>query len=684
MSEREVLCNPLYYVEVMRHKYAETLVEWCCIELSHILDFSGTDGLGQILMGNVDIRQGKTIIRKFTRHKKKANFQPQLAIFGTALSEEGYCQARQLIDFLKDYVHVEGLFRIPGNSHRQQRLKDLLNQGRTVNLEESEFTPHDAACVLKSFLSELPEPLLTDKHYGAHLQAADLTYKMEILPHHTPEMLGRLRAMRTTSQVSALRYLFLMLQPCAYKLLRDVMELLHTVAQNEASNKMNASSLGILFAPHVLWPRFLTTNDLKDQTYINKLNYAVEFMISYFTSIFKVPEAMLKKCEVFVKNGGRMPEDEVEKVDHHRRAQSDDELECDRKLPIGRPEQATVSTHNTRNYTEEALAQLYIDVQSMPESAKKRKLMKQFVQSSYLPGTPTKVRDDAVQMTRSQDRSRKHHRRSRSAGDMIMRQLGTPFSSRKKRLAPNPPPQKILASSCSDPDKEFQDGLRHTMNDLNGAAGRSVNTQRSSMRRSQRSPKEMNIPTPAPRTTPGSHRATPTPMGSHRASQRPRHPPPSQPRPADINTGTTSSSRRPVLKPHSDNNITPTRKAPTAPPKKYSPYIPQPRSHSSPKDMDWNTATEKRVLAPPRSHSSPKEFVRGMATRQSQTRQTPIPAPRTSTPPVTGSKAPRKRRSDGTPVDSPMVVGDCHQGSAHRPVAKPRIADKRQTLQTAV
>lgn len=72
MSGREVLCNPLYYVEVMRHKYTETLTDWCCIELSHVLDFSGTDGLGQVLMGKVDTRQGKTIIRKFTRHKKKA------------------------------------------------------------------------------------------------------------------------------------------------------------------------------------------------------------------------------------------------------------------------------------------------------------------------------------------------------------------------------------------------------------------------------------------------------------------------------------------------------------------------------------------------------------------------------------------------------------------------------------
>ncbi|XP_030841554.1 rho GTPase-activating protein 19 isoform X2 [Strongylocentrotus purpuratus] len=640
MSGREVLCNPLYYVEVMRLKYTETLTDWCCIELSHVLDFSGTDGLGQVLMGKVDNRQGKTIIRKFTRHKKKAAaLQPQLSVFGAPLNEEGYCKARQLIDYLKDYVHVEGLFRIPGNSSRQSRLKDLLSMGRTVDLESSEFTPHDAACVLKTFLSELPEPLLTDKHYEAHIQAAELTYKLEILPHQTPEMLGRLRATRTTSQVGALRYLFLMLQPCTYKLLRDVMELLHTVAANEETNKMNASSLGILFAPHVLWPRFLTTNDLRDQSYINKLNYAVEFMISYTTSIFKVPDSMLQKCALFVKNGGKLPEDEEEKINHRQRAQSDDELECVRRLPISQPETGSVTTHSTQDFTQNALAQLYADVQSMPESSKKRKLMKQ-------------------------------------------KQLSTPFSSRKKRLAPNPPPQKFLPTSHSVEEPGYENDLVNGLNDLNSCSGR---TSGSPFRLSMRKKKDLNIPSPAPRTTPhtpGSHRRNDTP-GARPVSQRTKQPLPTsqEPRPTKQ---TSSSSRRPVLKPHSTDNITPTRKAPSAPPKKYSPYIPPPRSHSSPIEMDYEAPTEnstKRGLPRPRSQSSPKEMLRGTSSRQSQSRRTPVPAPRTNTPPVSTTKQ-RKRRSDGTAVDSPLVVGS-HHAASHRPVPKPRIVDKRQ-LQTAV
>lgn len=69
-------------------------------------------------------------------------------------------------------LHVEGLFRVPGNSLRQQALKELLNGGADVDLESGDFHPHDVASVLKSFLGELPEPLLTHRHFHAHLKIA--------------------------------------------------------------------------------------------------------------------------------------------------------------------------------------------------------------------------------------------------------------------------------------------------------------------------------------------------------------------------------------------------------------------------------------------------------------------------------------------------------------------------------
>lgn len=69
-------------------------------------------------------------------------------------------------------LHVEGLFRVPGNSIRQHALKELLNSGADVDLEAGDFHPNDVATLLKTFLGELPEPLLTHRHFHVHLKIA--------------------------------------------------------------------------------------------------------------------------------------------------------------------------------------------------------------------------------------------------------------------------------------------------------------------------------------------------------------------------------------------------------------------------------------------------------------------------------------------------------------------------------
>lgn len=69
-------------------------------------------------------------------------------------------------------LHVEGLFRVPGNSVRQQALRELLNSGADIDLQSGDFHPNDVATLLKTLLGELPEPLLTHRHFHAHLKIA--------------------------------------------------------------------------------------------------------------------------------------------------------------------------------------------------------------------------------------------------------------------------------------------------------------------------------------------------------------------------------------------------------------------------------------------------------------------------------------------------------------------------------
>ena len=68
-------------------------------------------------------------------------------------------------------VKQEGLFRKAGNVDRQRVLCDHLN-GSEMQLDLHEFTVHDCATVLKSFLGEMPEPLLIEKYCTAYRQVA--------------------------------------------------------------------------------------------------------------------------------------------------------------------------------------------------------------------------------------------------------------------------------------------------------------------------------------------------------------------------------------------------------------------------------------------------------------------------------------------------------------------------------
>lgn len=55
----------------------------------------------------------------------------------------------------------EGLFRKTGSVIRQAELRAMLCAGEVVDLHQGDFSVHDCASVLKSFLHEMEEPLLT-------------------------------------------------------------------------------------------------------------------------------------------------------------------------------------------------------------------------------------------------------------------------------------------------------------------------------------------------------------------------------------------------------------------------------------------------------------------------------------------------------------------------------------------
>ncbi|RZC31864.1 RhoGAP domain containing protein, partial [Asbolus verrucosus] len=303
---------------------------------------------------------------------------------GAPLTQEGICQVYQLIEFLKkeQNIKVEGLFRRTGSVARQQELRNLLNQGVTVELEGSHYSIHDCASVLKGFLAELPDPLLTEAHYPAYCQIAELCGVRD-------------NSMQEKKLLVALQLVLLLLPTENKVLLRDILDLLHLTASYEAFNRMSADNLAKLFTPHLLCPRKLSP----EQLHVNSqtLSGIVSFMINNAADLFKIPQKLMVDFRARY---------EKRKVLASRCL--NESVSDTANTVFTFVDQERTAKENESNTTETALAQLYAHIQSLPESSKKRKLVKQFNKENGH-GTPLQVLRSGVQKNKSLGDSIKKH-----------------------------------------------------------------------------------------------------------------------------------------------------------------------------------------------------------------------------------------------------------------------------------
>ncbi|XP_046385597.1 uncharacterized protein LOC124155638 isoform X3 [Ischnura elegans] len=208
---------------------------------------------------------------------KKSKAQSKGVMEGAPLTQEGICQVYQLIEYLskEQSIQQEGIFRRSGKLKRQQELKALLNQGITLDLNAGHFSVHDCASVLKNFLAELPEPLLTDAHYPAHYQIAEMCASSA-----DGKSDGRL--------LTALQLLLLLLPAENRVLLSDLVSLLHLTASYQRVNRMSAESLATLFTPHLACPRKMPPEALHANSQL--MSHVIAFMIRQgATSLFSIP-----------------------------------------------------------------------------------------------------------------------------------------------------------------------------------------------------------------------------------------------------------------------------------------------------------------------------------------------------------------------------------------------------------
>ncbi|XP_033251517.1 rho GTPase-activating protein 19-like [Drosophila miranda] len=277
---------------------------------------------------------------------------------------------------LEKNLSQEGLFRKTGAVSRQNELRMHIQHDQPLDLELTGFSAHDCATVFKSFLAELPEPLLTDAHYPAHLQIAPLSQAL---------MGGQVAATAERQQhlLNSVQLLLLLLPEEHRELLQHIIKMLHSVAAREESNKMSAENLAILFTPHLICPRQMPPKALHYTA--KKMSSIVSYMIQQGLEIFEVPGKLATDIRAYFLERKRKktmsPEQTLEE------SISDDSTVNTVYTFVDR---AATAAANNSNYTDTALAQLYAHIQSLPESSKKRRLIKQFNKQNGQ-GTPLQV-----------------------------------------------------------------------------------------------------------------------------------------------------------------------------------------------------------------------------------------------------------------------------------------------------
>ncbi|XP_029383515.1 rho GTPase-activating protein 17a isoform X4 [Echeneis naucrates] len=162
--------------------------------------------------------------------------------FGTGLDEHLKRSGREIalpieacvMMLLETGMKEEGLFRIAAGASKLKKLKAALDCS-TSQLEEFYSDPHAVAGALKSYLRELPEPLMTYQLYDEWIQASSVSD-----PDKRLQALWVACDQLPKNNKTNLRYL---------------VKFLAKLAQDSEVNKMTPSNIAIVLGPNLLWSK---------------------------------------------------------------------------------------------------------------------------------------------------------------------------------------------------------------------------------------------------------------------------------------------------------------------------------------------------------------------------------------------------------------------------------------------
>ncbi|KAK7168237.1 hypothetical protein R3I94_002321 [Phoxinus phoxinus] len=193
--------------------------------------------------------------------------------FGTALEEHLKRTSREIalpieacvMMLLETGMQEEGLFRIAAGASKLKKLKAALDCS-TSQLEEFYSDPHAVAGALKSYLRELPEPLMTYQLYEEWIQASNIS--------------------DSDKRLQALWVVCDMLPKPNKNNFRYLVKFLAKLSLESDVNKMTATNISIVLGPNLLWAK--TEGSLTEMAATTSVHVVsiIELMINHSSWFF--------------------------------------------------------------------------------------------------------------------------------------------------------------------------------------------------------------------------------------------------------------------------------------------------------------------------------------------------------------------------------------------------------------
>ncbi|VIO92538.1 Rho-GTPase-activating, putative [Brugia malayi] len=194
---------------------------------------------------------------------------PTSNCLGTVLDDSGFDFVRKCIEAIEEKgICEQGLYRNCGVTSKVQKLLQIgLDKRRSIydklSFTDDEWEIKTLSSALKTFLRNLPEPLMTFDLHHHFINAAKMDSK---------------------TRVSYIHYFVYKLPQIHFEMLQIIIEHLKKVANRSSENLMTVGNLAVCFGPTLLRPKEETMAAIMD---IKFCNVVVEVLIANYDLIFK-------------------------------------------------------------------------------------------------------------------------------------------------------------------------------------------------------------------------------------------------------------------------------------------------------------------------------------------------------------------------------------------------------------